>query len=268
METRWAADSEVGPDVLIPLQRSLTVDTIMTPRARLATCRYNETASAVMARNKGDFSFLPVVDPTERFLGLYKAEQWFSKEAPDEPIGDDFEPLSEDHVLGADASIIEFVMTADERPTRLVVSGDRVTGLVSLSDLQRLPVRAAIFTLITSLEIAMAKRIEVEWHDDAAGWLELLSDGRREKLLDEMKTAKEKDGFVSAMVFTQISDKATIIRKRKLAPGSGKQLRRDFDAIRDLRDNVAHSNYYAEMPEDARELLANRMWKENSCSPR
>ena len=145
------------------------------------------------------------MDSTERFLGLYKAEQWFSKEAPDEPIGDDFEPFSEDHVIGADASIIEFVMTADERPTRLVVSGARVTGLVSLSDLQRLPVLAAIFTLITSLEIAMAKRIEVEWHDDAAGWLELLSDGRRAKLLDEMKTAKEKDGFVSAMVFTQIS---------------------------------------------------------------
>ena len=204
-----------------------------------------------MARNKDDFSFLPVVDNAERFLGLYKAERWFGKEAPHEPIGGDFELFSEDHVIGADASIIEFVMTADKRPMRLVVSGDRVAGLVSLSDLQLLPVRAAIFTLITSLEIAMARRIETEWHDDTIGWLELLSDGRREKILDEMRTAKQKDGFVSEIVFTQISDKATIVRKKKLVPGSGKQLQRDFNAIRDLRDNIAHSNYYAETPEDA-----------------
>ena len=76
-----------------------------------------------------------------------------------EAIGDDFVPFSEDIVIGADASIIDFVTTADERQTRLVVSGDRVAGLVSLSDLQQLPVRAALFTLITRLEIAMAQRM-------------------------------------------------------------------------------------------------------------
>ena len=62
MKTRWATGSSVGSEVLDPLQDSLTVDTIMTPRARLATCRRDETVSAVMARNKDDFSFLPVVD--------------------------------------------------------------------------------------------------------------------------------------------------------------------------------------------------------------
>lgn len=252
MKRRWATESDVGSDVLEPLQRSLTVDAIMTPRARLATCRRDETARAITARNKKAFSYLPVIDRTERFLGLYRAERWFGKEAPDEPIGDDFEPFSEDHVIGTDASIIEFVMTADERPTRLVVSGDRVAGLVSLSDLQRLPVRAAIFALITSLEIAMAKRIEVEWPNDARGWLDLLSTGRQAKLLSEMEAAKGQDGFISEIVFTQISDKATIIKKKKLVPGSGKQLKRDFKAIRDLRDDVVHANYYAETPEDAR----------------
>ena len=52
-------------------------------------------------------------------------------------------------------------------------------------------------------------------------------------------------------MFTQISDKATIIRKKKLVVGSGTQLQRDFKEIRKLRDDIAHSNYYAETPEDA-----------------
>ena len=158
MDTRWASDSDVGYEVLGPLLRSLTVREIMTPRSRLAACHREDTAKSVMDRNGTRFSFLPVMDADGRFLGLYDAAQWFYAEAPCEQIR--FESLSEDDVIGADASIIEFVETAAERPTRLVVSGDGVTGLVSLSDLQRIPVRAAIFTLITSIEIAMGKRIE------------------------------------------------------------------------------------------------------------
>lgn len=37
---------------------------------------------------------------------------------------------------------IDSAMTATERPTGFLVSGERVTGLVNLSDLHRLPVRA------------------------------------------------------------------------------------------------------------------------------
>ena len=249
MTVRWANLGDAGPDVLERVQRSLTVDLIMTPRARLRTCRRDETASAVMKRNTKQFSFLPVVDDAKRFLGLYRAEQWFGADAPQERIGDDFEPFSEAVVIGADASIIDFVKVADERPTRLVVSGDRVAGLVSLSDLQQLPVRAALFTLTTRLEMAMAERIEKEWGgDDAVGWLALLSEDRRNRIEEAIRKAKEDDGFVSEIAFSQLSDKATIMVKKRLILGSATGLRRDFKAIRKLRDDIAHANYYAESP--------------------
>ena len=250
--TRWANPGGAGPDVLARVQRSLTVDMIMTPRDDLETCRCDETASTVMVRNTENFSYLPVVDEKERILGLYWAARWFGGKAPKDPIGDDFVRFSEDIVIGADASIIDFVTTADERQTRLVVSGDRVAGLVSLSDLQQLPVRAALFTLITQLEIAMAQRIENEWHgDDTIGWLELLSGERRRRILEAIGKAKQEDGFVSEIAFSQISDKATIICKKRLVPGSGSSLARNFKAIRKLRDGIAHANNYAESPEAA-----------------
>ena len=158
MNPRWATGTDVRPDVLEELQGNLTVSTIMTSREDLETCRRDETAREVMARNEARYSVLPVVDGTERerFIGLYRAERWFGKKAPDCPIHDDYEALSEDHLIGADAGVIDFVATADERQARLVVSESEVAGLVTLSDLQQLPVRAAIFTLLTSLEIAMA----------------------------------------------------------------------------------------------------------------
>ena len=58
---------------------------------------------------------MPVVDEKERILGLYCAARWFDRKVPMEAIGDDFVPFSEDIVIGADASIIDFVTTADER---------------------------------------------------------------------------------------------------------------------------------------------------------
>ncbi len=257
MNARWANPGDTGPGALERVQRSLTVDMVMTPRANLQTCRRDETASEVMARNTKMFSFLPVVDGGERFLGLYWAARWFRETAPSQPIGDDFEPFSEDVVIGADASIIDFVKTADTRPTRLVVSGDGVAGLVSLSDLQQLPVRAALFTLITRLEMTMADRIAQEWGgDDATGWLELLSEKRGASIQTAVRRAKKEDGFVSEISFSQLADKATIIRKKQLIPGTKTSLKRDFGAIVALRDDIAHANYYAETPQAAGNVCA------------
>ena len=270
MTARWANAGDDGPDVLERVQRSLSVDMVMTVRDDLSSCRREETACEVMARNTGRFSFLPVVDGGGRILGLYGAERWFGRDAPPELIGDDFEPFSEDIVIGADASIVDFVKTADARQTRLVVSGDRVAGLVSLSDLQRLPVRAALFTLITRLEMTMARRIEREWEGgDRTGWLELLSKKRREDIVEAIDRAKREDGFVSEIAFSQLSDKATILRRRGLIRGETRRLERDFKAIRKLRDGLAHANYYAETPEAARkacETVRTILWIEDELA--
>ena len=222
---------------------------IMTPRADLQTCRRDEIASDVADRNTKNFSFLPVVDGEERILGLYEAARWFGKRAPQQVIGDDFEAFSEDIVIGADASVIDFVKRADKQSTRLVVSRDRVAGLVSLSDLQQLPVRVALFTLITRLEMTMAERIEKEWDaDDGAGWLEVLGENRRATIQEAIDRARVEDGFVSEIAFSQLADKATIIRRKRLMSGSATRLRRDFSAIVRLRNDIAHANYYAETP--------------------
>ena len=253
----WARREDPGFDVLDRVQASLTVGMIMTPRDDLMTCRCKDMANDVRNKNKEDrFSFLPVVDDdADRIQGLFKAEEYFDKEAPCRPIGDDFEPFSEDLVIGADASIVDFVVKADERPTRLVVSGDRVAGLVSLSDLQQLPVRAALFTLITSLERTMARRIKMEWPGRPMDWLDLLSSRRRKRIQKAVCNAKDGNGFVSVIVLTLLSEKAAIVCEGRLLPEISKsRLKRDFRAIGKLRDSVAHANYYAETPDAARKV--------------
>jgi CBS domain-containing protein len=254
MIERWAAGGDIGPAVLDRVQGSLKVGMIMTARDDLMTCRRDDSAAVAMARNVDQFSFIPVVDDNGRYLGLFRAEAWFGRDAPDAPIGDDFEAFSEDLVIGADASIFDFVMTADARPTRLVVSGHQVAGLISLSDLQQLPVRAALFTLLTSLEIAMAQRIEAEWTSGSADWMSKISAARQVPIRKAIARAKDGDGYVNDIVFTQLCDKVTIILKGRLVKGSPPKLRKAFKGIEKLRNDVAHANYYAETPETAREV--------------
>lgn len=250
----WGANHNASLEVLQQVQGSLKVELLMVPRSDFASCSPAETASEVHLRNVNQFSYFPVME-NGRILGLYHAERWFKETPLNVPIGDDFQKLSEEIVVGADASIFDFVMQADQHPTNLVVSGNQIAGLVSLSDLQQLPVRASLFALITSLEMAMALTIETTW-DQPEDWMAHLSEGRAAKIREAVAEAQKTDGFVSEIAFAQISDKADIIRKAKLLDRSAASFERAIVPIRKLRDNVAHANHYASTPKDAKNVCS------------
>lgn len=226
----------------------------MTERHQLMTCTPRHSVDSLVANNVDRFSVIPVVEDG-LICGLYHAERWFDADQPPQGlIGEDFERLAERDLIGSNASILDFVMTVDQQPTRLVVSGSEIVGLVCLADLHKLPVRAALFSVITALEIPMANRIVAEWPEDHTAWLRLLSRGRREKVNCAITNARKNDTFVSHVASTQFGDKATIICKQGLVEGSKSRVKQEFRTIQKLRDYLAHSNDYARTPSTARDL--------------
>lgn len=256
MTIRWTNYEDIrSPDVFTALHTGLTVGLIATPRDDLMTCRINESVSNVMERNTEPYDFLPVTKDddteTDAIVGLFRAEEFFDSPDVKDSVGRHIIPLTEGYVIGADASILEFIVDADSRPCRLVVSGSKIAGLVSLSDLQKLPVRAALFGLVTGFEMTMMTAIERHIGDEQV-WLELLSFDRREKIDEEIAKSRHEDGFVNALLFTQWCDKKTIITKSLGLPYSKKQLQSQLDDLESLRNNLAHANEYAVTPEQAR----------------
>jgi hypothetical protein len=144
---------------------------------------------------------------------------------------------------------------ADRQKCRLVLSGLEISGLVSLSDLQRLPVWAALFGLVTYLEILMRSAIRHAF-GGTEGWIEHLPDGRKEKLREEIDKARVGDGLVDAVLYTQFADKMTIIRKSPRFSFEKNSFRNDFQQIQSLRDNLAHANDYAASSEDASKVCS------------
>ena len=229
-------------------QDGLPVRLIATPRSSFKTCRTDEDLARVVERNVESFDYFPVVDAAEdakeTIVGLINLVPFMHGETPQGMVRDRMRRLSEDSLIGADASILAFVMGADQHRCRLVVSGSEISGLVSLSDLQRLPVRAALFAMITHAEITMASAIRREFNGSDA-WIERLSLGRQSKIEEEKKKSAIEDTFVDSLLFTQFADKTTIIRKSPLFNESKTAFEADMQVVQKLRDQLAHANDYA-----------------------
>jgi CBS domain-containing protein len=249
MTNRWASSSLSGAgNVFTALHSGLTVDLISTPANLLATCTQDEAVRDVLERNRPDFDFIPVVDANARFIGMFNASTQRGRPTPG-TIWGCFVPLSEEYLIGADASILDFIVDADQRPCRLVISGTKIVGLVSHSDLQKLPVRAALFALITGFEITMTEFIKNKYPDDSA-WLNALAPKRQQKIKDELIKAKADDSYVDSLLFTQFCDKARIVADQ-FYEGRYKSLEVTLGKIEILRNQVAHANDYAASPSHA-----------------
>jgi hypothetical protein len=210
--------------------------------------------STVVARNRSTgFDFIPVLDrTTNHIVGLFEIAPFMRGDFLDARVNATMSPLSEENLLGADAPILSFVRDADSRKCRLIISEHEISGLVRMSDLQRLPVRAALFGLVTYLEILMTSVIRKVFtgSDD---WLSCLVDGRRRKLQGEIDNSRAKSELVDSLLFTQFVDKATIIHKRCRFQIEQAAFESQYKQIQFLRDHVAHANDYAASPEAAAE---------------
>src|SRR5258706_9426232 len=146
--TGWAksnfGDHRDGFDTL---HTGLTVELISTPRNDLKVCRADNQIADVINGNIEKYDYLPVVRSADdrKITGLFHTKEFPAGAPLVGTVAQNFTPLSEETIIGADSSILDFIWDADQKPCRLVVSGAHIVGLVSLSDLQRLPVRAALF---------------------------------------------------------------------------------------------------------------------------
>lgn len=251
------ASGEEPTSALASLQRSLTVSLIATPRQLLKTCGLDDVAAIVAANNLDGFDYLPVTfsgERGDRIIGLFEA--FAPSNLPrGARVRDHFKQLSEDTLVGSNAAIIDFIRTADSHGCRLLVSDTEICGLVTLSDLQRLPVRAALFAAVTQLEMTMAEAIRCEFAD-SDDWRSRLSENRRQRIEDEIERARVGDAFVDRLLYTQFADKRTIIARSRWLPGRREDFEKAMRAVEGLRNDLAHANDYASTREAALQLCA------------
>lgn len=232
------------------IHRDLTVARIATPKSQLETCTQNEPIAVVQLRNTRGYDYLPVEDDG-RIIGLFHARPYRNDPPDHRIIGDVMDVLSDTNLIGADAAILDFLKEVEAKPFRLVVSGGGISGLVAWSDLQKLPVRTALFGLITGFELTMFEAIKSKY-PAGEGWLDLLNPGRQDKVWEALERGRASDSDVDPLLYTQFCDKATILRQCFRLPGSAGPLGK----IERLRNKLAHANNYVGRRQDANRASA------------
>ena len=250
---------------------SLTVSLIATSREGdghgpgVRVCRLDHSLAEVRAANLNPiFDYLPVEGADGKIVGLFSAKRSMNPAGADDelPVRDRLRPLSEADLIGADATILDFVSRVRPKPL-LVVSGGRINGLVAWSDLQKLPVRAAVFALVTGFELTMYEAIKAVF-PEGDGWRKHLSEKRLQgaEKVYEKRGGNESD--VELLLCTEFCDKRTILKKclpfdsQAKSPGAMPMSKGKFEdeveRIEDLRNPLAHASSYAMKWDDVASL--------------
>ncbi len=235
----------------------LTTGQIAVPRYQIRMCSATDLLSEVRARNRDPtFDYLPVRDANEDLTGLLsnRAIDDAGSGGDGSQVGEHMDPLSEADLIGAETPITALIGRIRQKPF-LVISAQAIIGMVAWSDLQKLPVRAALFALVTGFELTMYETIKRHL-GEREGWTRHLAQGRLDRATKEYRDQYERGSDVELLLCTQFCDKRDILIKSfEFGIQKGK-LERKFKAIEQIRNDVAHANNYAMSFERVEQLRA------------
>jgi CBS domain-containing protein len=252
---RSAASLDGDQDAILShLERSTPVRLMATIGSFTAADASEPVADAMGRADHHRFDFLPVRDGVEGpVVGLFSRKAIGADRVA--LVRDVMQPLSSSNLIAIDAPLLQFVLSADSNPCRLILDDTEIRGLVTLSDIQQLPVRTALFGLFIHLELLLTQAIRRLVGSDQSPF-DLLSGKRAEQARQRWEQFKDSgldhDPY-SALMF---GDKKTIAKKRKLGGLSGERIDLDLSRIENqLRNPIAHGADYALTETRARETV-------------
>lgn len=163
-------------------------------------------------------------------------------------VRDYIQPLQESMLVAAHQPLADFLpVLADQPSYRLVLKGTRISGIVTRSDVLKLPVRLLAFALVTHLEMTMSALIQRRWtHTDA--WLAALPSKRKQNVLRKQSLFQQRRQEPPLIELTEFADKRTLVAR---GYGLAAAFEDELKDVEELRHKIAHAGNYAE---DAQQL--------------
>lgn len=242
--------------LLSSVEQGLTVGLIATPKPKV--CGVRDDLQAVIEREDlQTFDYVPVKNG-DRMVGLLHRSG--DKDASAKSVAEVMQPLHGGMLISSDSGILSYIERADEHEytCRLVLYGDRLDGIVTLSDLQKLPVRPALFMLVTHVELLMAQWIRSSGVPDEK-ILSRLPEERKRRAEEEWNRLRKNNLSIDRLTATQFCDKRHLLLGLDFVHGKKQKddAENDLDDIEHLlRNPIAHAGEFAPDEERALELVA------------
>lgn len=231
---RWASKplKTSAKDFLSAVRSEIPVSLIATRRAdlRCATlCRCQEIESNA---ELAGFDQVPLTDETGgRIEGVYVR-------------GEGRLELREDMFMAADAPLLSFLESADQQRFRFLLVDTKVSGMATLSDIQRLPVYSVLFSLVMAVELLLMEWIRVKCHASQNEWVRHLNKKQREQIESRWKKAVRQNLAIDRLCCASLGQEIQAALALGLFKGHDSQ-RAKFEALRHLRNQVFHASEFA-----------------------
>ena len=142
------------------------------------------------------------------------------------------------------ASLADVVLGLAESSRLFVRVLGAVGGIITMSDLQKPPVRMWLFGMISLMEMRMTRLIELQCPGDS--WKQYLSESRLQKAEALLEERKRRSQDLDLLDCLQISDKGQIVARNEGLRGltrmqSRRQTEQVVKMLESLRNNLAHS---------------------------
>jgi hypothetical protein len=135
---------------------------------------------------------------------------------------------------------MDFIM--NETLYRLVRRGSKIEGIITKSDLLKLPVRLLAFSLVTHVE-ALLNRIIRATGENEEILLSYLLQKRSKKIREELQKLKKQKRELDLIEVIYLSDKRMIVSGLKIFH---KEQLDELKEINKLRNTIAHQKNYTE----------------------
>ncbi len=152
-------------------------------------------------------------------------------------------PITVEDVISGSTPIDKAIQLLTRRPFYFVLDPHCIRKILTVSDLNRLPVRTYLHTLLDHLEGLLAEWIEQAFLENS--WKTSLS-GKRQESIQGLHEQKRREDFDTRLIdCTTLSDKATIIGKSDRLQGELSQptrsaFKKRLKPIKRLRNRLAH----------------------------
>lgn len=184
-----------------------------------------------------DFDQIPVRGAGGRIVGVLERKRTLTGGN----AGQRMRPLDDALLIGESCPLYTFVRSAREAHYRLVLTEDGIKGVVTGSDLLKLPARLLAFAFVTHLESTLARLIQTRYRPYDVGWMQVLSGGRREKIDQKRRSLSTRRSEPEPLELADFCDKRDIV-ERLFDPGP--TFLQDMKAVEALRNSVAHAGRF------------------------
>lgn len=203
-------------------------------------CTWNSDSILILNQmNKNNYDLMPLRE-NGGFVGYVERK---TLEQTKE-IKEAYREITVEKIVSADTRIIDMISLFQTSRFFFVLQGNSLVGLVTYSDLNKSPVRALLFILISKFEFLLLQRIKSHYKD-AVSWFNKLDSTRQTKIRNNFENKRKADIDTVIEDCLNLGDMLCILEsdddfRSKMGYQSRKSCKKELGGLDDLRNKTMH----------------------------